>query len=911
MLVGRDAERRRLDALLRSAREDRSAVLVIRGDPGIGKTALLEYAAEQAEDMNVLRCVGIEAEHEMPFAGMHQLVRSSLELLDRLPAPQAAALRGALGLSADAVADRFLVSLALLSLLAETCEERPTLCCIDDAQWLDAPSAEALLFAARRFEAEPIAVLLGVREGELRRFDAPGLPVLELGALDSGDSRTLLAARLGKGASAEVLEMLLTAAAGNPLALLELPAALTAGQLEGSEPILGPPPVRPAVEEAFRARVAELSETTERVLLIAAADEAGDLAAIGRAAERLGIDAAAELDVAERAGLVQQNGTVVFRHPLVRSAVYRGAPRSERKAVHEALATVVEDPARAAWHRALVADGNEESIAAALDDAGAQAAARGAHATASAAFERAAELSEDDALKGQRLQRAAQASVDAGRADAGLALVERARPLVTGPMDEANLNLVRSAVIGRRGTPREAYDLVMGAADKLADVEPDVAAELALLSIAAGFQGGWGEGIFEEARARIERIASDSETKRFTTLFLEGSQALVDGDLDLARERLDAAIEIAERARSASLLDFGAGPLLFYSVFICLSRGDLSRTHQLLAETLAQDRVHGGMWVIVAILPLCALTELAAGRPAVATSLVAEGLEIAEQLGFENDKTALLAVGARVAALLGQDEECRQSAEAALKRAAANGVGWAATGARVALAQLELSLGNASEAMNLLEQVEPSLFPPQALLATPDLVDAALRAGEPERAEAALERFASWASLSREPLVPGMVARCRGMLAADPDMAKLLFTEALEHHTNGVPPFERARTQLAYGERLRRDRHRVEARAQLRPALEAFEGAGARLWAERARGELNATGETARKRDDSTRDDLTPQELRIAQLVASGATNRDVAAQLFVSPKTVEYHLHKVFLKLGVKSRIELVGTSF
>ena len=301
MLVGRNAERRRLDALLRSAREDRSAVLVIRGDPGIGKTALLEYAAEQAEDMNVLRCVGIEAEHEMPFAGMHQLVRSSLELLDRLPAPQAAALRGALGLSADAVADRFLVSLALLSLLAETCEERPTLCCVDDAQWLDAPSAEALLFAARRFEAEPIAVLLGVREGELRRFDAPGLPVLELGALDPG---TLGRCSLPDSGRERPRRCSRCCSPPRPGTRWPFWSCRRRSPRDSSR-AANRSSARRRFARPWRrhsaTRVAELSETTERVLLIAAADEAGDLAAIGRAAERLGIDAAAELDVAERA----------------------------------------------------------------------------------------------------------------------------------------------------------------------------------------------------------------------------------------------------------------------------------------------------------------------------------------------------------------------------------------------------------------------------------------------------------------------------------------------------------------------------------------------------------------------------------------------------------------------------------
>jgi hypothetical protein len=335
MLVGREAEQRTLDALLQSARDERSAALVLRGEPGIGKTALLGYAVEGATDMRVLRCVGIEAEHELPFAGVHQLVRPCLGLVDRLPAPQAAALRSALGLSFDGVPDRFLVSLGLLSLLAEACEECPVLCCIDDAQWLDAPSAEALVFAARRFEAEPIALLMTVREGELRRFDAPGVPELELAGLAESDARALLAARLERTAPADVVATLLSTAHGNPLALLELPGALSEAQLAGAEPILGPPPVRGAVEAAFGARVARLPGATRRALLLAAADEVGDLAWIERAAGRLGL-ALTDLDAAEHEGLVRVDGgsssatRSCARWSIDRQRTASAAPRTRR-----------------------------------------------------------------------------------------------------------------------------------------------------------------------------------------------------------------------------------------------------------------------------------------------------------------------------------------------------------------------------------------------------------------------------------------------------------------------------------------------------------------------------------------------------------------------------------------------------
>ena len=424
MLVGRESERSALDALLQSARGERSAALVLRGEPGIGKTALLEYAAGKATDMTVLRCVGIEAEHELPFASMHQLVRPCLELVDRLPAPQAAALRGALGLSFDPVQDRFLVSAGLLSLLAEACDERPVLCCVDDAQWLDPASSEALVFAARRFQAEPIALLMAARDGDARQFDAPGLDELEVGGLDEQQAQALLSSRLDRPVAPDVVERLLQTAHGNPLALLELPSALSSAQLDGVEPIVGPPPVRGAVEAAFGSRVAELPDAARRLLLLAAADDVGDLAMVQRAAEALGL-ALSDLDEAEREGLVRVDGAVSFRHPLVRSAVYRAATRSERREAHEALAAAIDDPVSRAWHRAVVADRPDEALAGDLEAAGMQAVGRSAHATAAVTFERAADLSEEQPARGRRLRGAAQAAMDAGRLDAAIALVGR------------------------------------------------------------------------------------------------------------------------------------------------------------------------------------------------------------------------------------------------------------------------------------------------------------------------------------------------------------------------------------------------------------------------------------------------------------------------------------------------------
>ena len=896
MLVGRESEQSALDALLRSARSECSAALVLRGEAGIGKTALLEYAARAAGDMTVLRCVGIEAEHELPFAGMHQLVRPCLDLVERLPDPQAAALRGALGLSFDAVQDRFLVSAGLLSLLAEACEARPVLCCVDDAQWLDPASAEALVFAARRFQAEPIALLMAARVGDGRHFEAPGLAELEVDGLDHQNARALLSARLDRPVAPHVVDRLLQTAHGNPLALLELPSGLSDAQLGGVEPIVGPPPVRGAVEAAFGARVADLPDAARRVLLLAAADEGGDLAAVQRAAEGLGL-ALSALDDAERQGLVRIDGGVTFRHPLVRSAVYRAATRSERRQAHEALAAAVSDPVSGAWHRAVVADRPDEALAGELEGAAAQAVARTAHATAAITFERAADLSDDEPARGRRLRGAAQAALDAGRLDAALALVERARLLVEDPGEAAHLDLIRATESGRRGSPAEGSAMLRDAAVAIADTAPELATELALWSLFTGLQGGWDDHLFTAGQSILERIDSDRPIGRFAHDVLHGLSAYYAGEAAAAGERFAAALETGG---SLDGLRTVAMP-----VFVWAFTGDWPHAREHCTRVVARLRAEGVVSGLAGVLPLLAFTELAERRMREAQASVAEGLELARPLGYENDETGLLGVQARIAALHGDADACRESAEDALRRSVRNGVGWATTNARLALAELELGLGNPREAIAHFEPIVLTPVPPIVMTAVPDLIDAAVRAGEHERARTALERFAAWAPISRARSVHGMLARCRATLA-EGDEAEPLFQEAIELHARETPPYERARTQLAYGERLRRDRRKLEARAQLRAALETFDGLGADLWAERARGELNATGETARKRDASTIDDLTPQELRIAQLVAAGASNRDAAAQLFVSPKTVEYHLRKVFLKLGLSSRVEL-----
>jgi DNA-binding CsgD family transcriptional regulator len=899
MLLGREAEQRMVDELLRKARGGRSAALVLRGEPGIGKTALLSYAERNAGNMTVLRCAGIEAEHEFPFAGLHQLLRPCLGLLDRLAAPQQAALRGAFGLSFDPVHSPYLISLGLLSLLAEACDDAPVLCLIDDAHWLDRPSQEALAFAARRFEAEPVAILLASRQRQGQRLEAAGLPELEFGGLDDAAARALLQSQLKRPAADQIVTMLVRCARGNPLALLELPASLTDRQLDGTDPIAGPVRARGAVEESFRARVGRLPASVRRALLLAAAEEGGDLRTLQPALQQCGLPVTAFQD-AEDAGLVRQaHGVVVFRHPLVRSAAYRCATRGEQRAAHRALAAVMDDPVRGAWHRALAADRADESIAAELDAAAAQAVLRGANATAAAAFERAAELSQQAASQARRLIRAAQTSLAAGLLDTAVTLTDRARPLVTDQADAAELEVIGAVVCSKQGSPADTFTMLRNAATALAEQKPERALEMIALMVLTASAGGWVPQGITDAREVIGRVRGGGALRDFIRAFLHGAAALLGGDTSAAAARFDEALHIEASLAASPLATAMAGGIGMWIA-------DFAPARDRFARLVALRRAEGSLPELAAALFLLGAGEMCAGRTQAGFDACAEGLELVRQLGSAQDEADYLALHAWITALLGQEEECRECAAASRRLGLATGHGWAVSEAHLALGELELGLGNAAGAIEHFEQVDPGPFPPSSLLATPGLIDAALRLGEPGRAHAALGRFAAWAPVSRTPLVNGMLARCRGVLAADRQQADTFFAEALRHHDHRVPPYERARTQLAYGERLRRDRLKTEARIQLRNALDTFDGIGTRLWAQRARDELHATGETVSKRDNSTLETLTPQERRVARLVADGASNKDVAAQLFLSSRTVEYHLGKVFTKLGVASRVEL-----
>ena len=881
MLIGRDPEHRLIENLLKDACDGASAALVIRGEPGIGKTAVLGQAAESS-GLRMLRCTGVESEHDLPFAGLEQLLRPAQGLIERLPRPQAAALSGAFGLSSDRVDDRLLVGLATLGLLAEAAEDAPLLCLVDDLQWLDGPSAQALLFAARRLGAEGVVMLFAVRDDPAHWFDTSGLQQLTLAPLAEPAAREVVTTRRGATLSHAARQQLLSEAGGNPLALLELPVQNDAdGQPTG-------------IEAAFRARVLRLPRETHRLLLAAAlnTEEARTWSELGRLA-----DLPMAQHPAVEAGLIGEVDAIVFRHPLVRSAVHHSSSPAERAEAHRLLASGATDPLSRASHLAAAADRPDESVAGELGEAAAAAARRGAFASAASIFVRAADLSTDADGRTRRLIAAAQAYLDAGDADGSSRAAEEALAGARTAAERAAITAIQSALELQRGTPGAAYDLLCAAARAVCGEDPARAFDFQARAIVASFVAGWPERAFAEAHEFVKDLPpTGTPYEQFLRAFL-GAMAAGGGDTDAVRKLLLEALDAGPATGDYRIVAW-AGLATFYF-------GDASSARELALRGVASARAAGSFHILPQSL-------LGLGRMAVifrdfdqAEECAREGIELTRQCAQDNQETGFSALLVHCLAARGQVEECRELGEATLRRALAHGVTVSAADVRVGLAELELSLAHGAAARDLIEAIS---HPVVSVLAGPYLVEAAILSGDPEPPRTAVDTLASYAEQARDPVLLGLVARSRALLAASSGSAESLFLEALRYQTERTQPFERARTALAYGEFLRRAQRKTEARAQLRDALTTFEGLNTPLWAERARAELEATGITARKRDPSTLDALTPQELRIAKLVAGGASNRNVASQLFLSPKTVEYHLRKVFVKLGVSSRVELAN---
>jgi DNA-binding CsgD family transcriptional regulator len=904
MLVGREAETAAIDRLLASAREGHSGVLVLRGEAGIGKSALLDHALANANEFTVLRCVGIESESELAYAALHQMLRPVLDHIDRIPEPQALSLRVAFALSDETEDDRFRVSLGALSILAEAAEQQPVLCLVDDAQWLDQASADAFVFVARRLEAESLVLLFAAREDDARPFLAQGLPELQLSLLTPIEARRFLAERLGSAVVPGVVDWIAESANGNPLALVELPVNLTERQLAGQDPLTGRLVQATSVEQVYLERVAGLPESVRTLLVLTAAEETGARTIVERAANELGLDMS-DLSAAESVGLLRVDAEqLVFRHPLVRSAIYRGARFTERERAHRMLAAASAEEGsadRAAWHRAAATVGTNEDVADELERTAERARLRSGHGSAAAALARAADLTPDTNARARRLVGAASAAWQAGRPERASALLESASPIVSDPLVRVELDHLRGVIGFWCGDLLEACETLMAAAADAARLDPRKSLEILFdAAEAAGWAGNFARMADVGQRAGALPLG-ESRADIFLSDLLAGVGGLFEGK---TAEEVPLILEVIAHAD-----DFDEPRWLVWVASAAGSAGDEAREAALLKRAVALARESGAVDTLTHVLVTVAATGLFAGRAGVLVE-AAEGLTLAREAGLPNGASMHLAVLAWFAALKGEDANCRAWAAEVNELARTTRNGFANSIANWAVALLDLSRGRPDEAITRLAEMSaprPGVNQPYiALTSAPDLVEACVRTGRDEQARTAYAVFEGFARPGAPTWALALAARCRALLSQGA-AAEHEFADASRLHSEVDRPFDQARTELLYGEFLRRERRRTEARQHLRAVLETFERLQAEPWAERARAELRASGETARKRDPSTLADLTPQELQIARLVGEGFSNKDVAGQLFLSPRTVEYHLRKVFMKLGISSRGELI----
>jgi DNA-binding NarL/FixJ family response regulator len=905
MLLGRDAERAAIERLLADARVGTSGTLLISGEPGIGKSSLLAYAAASARGMRVLSARGVEEEASIPFAGLLELLRPVLEYVESLPAPQAAALRAALALGPGVSGERLVIGAATLGILAAASEAHPLCVIVDDAHWLDQASAEAVLFAARRLLADPVAIIVGVRSGEASPLADARLPALELTGLDLGASEALLAHERAGSLPDGSAERLFRATGGNPLALIEL-----AGEAEGVAGSLveGPLPIATTVERAFAGRAARLSEPARRSLLVAAAAATADLGLMARAGGLLGVDIAT-LQEAEAAGLVVvSDGRVQFRHPLVRSAVYNAALPAERRAVHAALAQTLSDERSAderAWHLGAAAFGPDDTAADALAQAAERARERGAYAAAALAAERAARLTVADDVRGSRLYEAAWNAWIAGSWERAVSLLDEAAPLAADGEVAVDIGQLRGHVSLARGDAMVARDVFADAALR-ADHDTRRAALLWAEAAYAAFSAGRVQQMLEDARAAHASLPPGDDGVEACMAQLALGMALVLGGAgDEGPRALRTAVGMAGYPH---LLE---GPPLSWrwAIEAPLFLREARTARESFARLIASARERGISGALSPLVYLIARDAATTDRWPEARANYYEALELARDSGQPGEECAALAGLAWLEAREGREESCRAHAASALELAGAYGRGLYEAWALAALGDLELALGRPAEAVERLSEMVAALerlgIADVDLSPAPELTEALVQCGRGREAVAVSDDYRRRATAKGLPWALARAARAEG-LVADDEAFPARFEQALRWHESTPDTFERAHSELAYGERLRRARRRGDARTHLRAAFAAFQQLGAEPWAERARLELAATGETARKRDPSTLDQLTPRELQIALDLASGLTTREAAAKLYLSPKTVEYHLRSVYRKLGIASRAEL-----
>jgi DNA-binding CsgD family transcriptional regulator/tetratricopeptide (TPR) repeat protein len=886
-----------LDRFLDEVRQGTGRALVVRGEPGVGKTALLDHLVEHASGCRLARAAGVESEMELAYAGLHQLLTPTLHRLERLPGPQREALHTAFGLGSGSVPDRFLVGLAALSLLAEVAEEHPLICVVDDEQWLDRASAQVLGFVARRLVAEPVGLIFAAR---LPSEDLSGLPELVVVGLGDADSRALLSGALAGPLDAQVTDRLVAETGGNPLALLELPRGLTTAELAGGFALPDAVPLSGRIEESFRRRLDALPAETRRLLLVAAAEPVGDPVLVWRAAERLGIPTDAATPAAE-ADLLEVGARVRFWHPLVRSAAYRSASLQARQQVHRALAEATDpdsDADRRAWHAAHATPGPDEQVADELERSAVRARGRGGVAAAAAFLRRAVVLTADPARRTERALAAAEASFQAGAFDAALGLLATAETRTLDGRQRARADLLRGYLSFASGMADDAAALLLEAAGRLESVDLDMARDAYVTAWGAALTaaGDSGDGdVLLRICGAVQALPHSTAAPRSLDLLLEGLSLLVaEGHgaaaavMKRAATRL-ATIRVEEVVRWGWVATGASAATWDADGF----RAICERQVQLLRDAGA-----------VAQLPLH-LGQLSQARSwegdlAGAAALIAEAASVATATGSRFPPSGSL----RLLALQGNEAEASVAIATQVERAAAGGQ--AVPAAYWAAAVLYNGLGRYQEAAAAARQVTANTLDPwHSMWALPELVEAAARAGDPERAREALERLAETTRPAGTDVALGLEARCRAVLN-DGDDAELLYRESIERLGRTPLRPELARAHLVYGEWLRRAGRRVDARDQLRTAHGMFVGIGMEAFAERARRELIATGERVRKRTVETGGELTTQEALVARLAREGLSNPEIGARLFLSARTVKYHLGKVFTKLNISSRAQL-----
>jgi DNA-binding CsgD family transcriptional regulator len=903
-LFGRTGELEILGRLIANVRSGQSGVLVVRGEPGIGKTALLRQLIAEASGFAVARVAGVESEMELPFAGLHQLCAPMLGRLGSLPEPQRRGLSVAFGLASGDGPDRFLVALAALSLMAEAAEEQPLLCVVDDAQWLDQASAQALGFIGRRVLAEPVALVFAVRPaapGGTAPDPLAGLPELRLGGLDEQSARALLATVVSGPLDESVRARILEETHGNPLALLELYGGRSAADLAGgfALPDAGDLPRR--IEDQYAARLGELPGEVQRLVLLAAADPVGNPALILRAAQVLGLDTGI-MNRAAAADLVEFGANVRFRHPLVRSAAYRAAAAEDRRAVHHALAAVTDpqtDPDRRAWHRAHATAGPDEAVAEELINCAGRAQRRGGVAAAAAFWERAVALTPDPGERACRALAAAGAKYAAGDFEAAQALLVTAEVGPLGELGEARAQQMRAQIAFALRRGGDAPPLMLRAAQRLQSLDAELARQTYLEALVAAIYAG---RLVRGQDAR--QVARDA---RSVTLVPSGSepshsQLLLHG---LAVRLADGYVAAAPTLKEA-LRRYRAQPLeldwlsVSYNI-VAMDLWDDEAWFELAAGQVQLARANGTLSWLPFTLDYLAEIHVQAGELSKAAAVLAER----EGVDPGTREATLPYLPLLLAAWRGDAPGAADLAQEMARGASDRGEGAALTYTDYAQAVLHNGLGNyraAAEAAHRASAVDEIAISPWALC---ELVEAAVRSNQHERARAAADQLSQLAAASESNWARGAAARSRALVSRG-RAAEEAYRAAIELLGSTRMATHLARARLVYGEWLRRENRRIEARDQLRPGFDALTSMGAEAFAERARRELQATGEKARKRSDNTRADLTPQEEEIAQLAREGRTNQEIGAQLFIGGRTVEWHLRKVFAKLDISSRREL-----